>query len=119
LRPTGYRQGSRQIEQLAGGRGFGFALERAVFASVLHRLVISGSDRACGKWLDAYHIDGTDGLELHQLDRAMAWLGEELTDQGGATRAATHEGSNRGGAVRTPAQPVQRSLRGAVRHHLR
>jgi hypothetical protein len=75
------------IEQLAKGRGFGFAIERAVFASVLHRLVISGSDRACEKWLDAYHIDGADGLELHQLYRAMAWLGEELADQSGATRA--------------------------------
>ncbi|HEV2176138.1 MAG TPA: IS1634 family transposase [Terriglobia bacterium] len=75
------------IEQLATGRGFGFPLERAVFASVLHRLVISGSDRACEKWLDAYHVDGAEGLELHQLYRAMAWLGEELADQSGATRA--------------------------------
>jgi hypothetical protein len=75
------------IEQLAKRRGFGFSLERAVFASVLHRLVVSGSDRACEKWLDAYHIDGAEGLELHQLYRAMAWLGEELADQGGATRA--------------------------------
>ena len=75
------------IEQLATGRGFGFSIERAVFASVLHRLVVSGSDRACDKWLGAYHIDGADGLELHQLYRAMAWLGEELADQSGATRA--------------------------------
>ena len=75
------------IEHLAGDRGFGFALERAVFASVLHRLVVSGSDRACERWLDAYQIDGADGLELHRLYRAMAWLGEELADQSGATRA--------------------------------
>src|SRR5579859_568850 len=75
------------VEQLAKGRGFGFSLERAVFASVVHRLVVSGSDRACEKWLDAYHIDGAAGLELHQLYRAMAWLGEELADQSGATRA--------------------------------
>ena len=75
------------IEQLAKGRGYGFSVERAVFASVLHRLMVSGSDRACEKWLDAYHIDGAEGLELHQLYRAMAWLGEELADQGGATRA--------------------------------
>ena len=75
------------IEHLAGDRGFGFALERAVFASVLHRLVVSGSDRACERWLDAYQIAGAEGFELHQLYRAMAWLGEELTDQSGATRA--------------------------------
>src|SRR5271166_2070970 len=30
------------IEHLAADRGFGFSLERAVFASVLHRLVVSG-----------------------------------------------------------------------------
>ena len=75
------------IERFAAGRNFGFALERAVFVSVLHRLVVSGSDRACEKWLDGYHIDGADGLQLHQLYRAMAWLGEELADQSGATRA--------------------------------
>jgi hypothetical protein len=38
-------------------------------------------------WLDAYHIPGADALTLHQLYRAMAWLGETLIDQSGATRA--------------------------------
>jgi hypothetical protein len=75
------------IEQLAKGRGFGFSIERAIFASVLHRLAVSGSDRACERWLDAYHIDGADGLQLHQLYRAIGWLGEQLADQNGATRA--------------------------------
>jgi hypothetical protein len=75
------------IEHIAAGRGFGFSLERAVFATVLHRLVACGSDRACDAWLDAYQIRGTDALALHQLYRAMAWLGETLTDQSGATRA--------------------------------
>ncbi len=75
------------IERLAAERNFGFPLERAVFASVLHRLVVSGSDRACDKWLDAYHVPGAAGLELHHLYRTMGWLGEELADQSGATRA--------------------------------
>jgi Transposase DDE domain len=75
------------IEHLAAGRGFGFSLERAELASVLHRLIASGSDRACEAWLDAYHVPGADALALHHLDRAMAWLGEALTDQSGATRA--------------------------------
>ena len=75
------------IERLAAGRGFGFSLERAIFASVLHRLAVSGSDRACNAWLDGYAIDGANTLDLHQLYRAMAWLGEELDDQTGATRA--------------------------------
>ena len=75
------------IERLAAGRNFGFSLERAVFASVLHRLVVSGSDRACSAWLDAYDIESVGVLDLHHLYRAMAWLGEALDDQSGATRA--------------------------------
>ena len=59
-------------------RGFEFAVERAVFASVLHRLFVSGSDRSCDKWVADYRIDGIDGLQLHHLYRAMAWLGEEM-----------------------------------------
>jgi hypothetical protein len=70
------------IEGLLAGRGFEFAVERAVFATVLHRIMVSGSDRACEKWLVDYDIPGVDGLALHHLYRAMAWLGEELgTDQ--------------------------------------
>jgi hypothetical protein len=37
------------IEDLLSGRGFAFAVERAVFATVLHRIMVSGSDRACEK----------------------------------------------------------------------
>src|SRR3954462_11875748 len=75
------------IEDLLCGRGFEFAVERAVFATVLHRIMVSGSDRACEKWLIDYDIPGVDGLALHHLYRAMAWLGEELgaDAQGGAT----------------------------------
>ena len=53
----------------------------------LHRLCISGSDRACDKWLEGYRVAGLDGLDLHHLYRAIAWLGEELADQEGRTRA--------------------------------
>src|SRR5919206_1862897 len=75
------------IEELLAGRGFEFAVERAVFATVLHRIMASGSDRACEKWLADYDVPGAGGLALHQLYRAMAWLGEELgaDEQGGAT----------------------------------
>ena len=75
------------IEDLLGGRGFEFAVERAVFATVLHRIMVSGSDRACEKWLADYDVAGAEGLALHQLYRAMAWLGEELPadQQAGAT----------------------------------
>jgi hypothetical protein len=75
------------IEDLLAERRFEFAVERAIFATVLHRIMISGSDRACEKWLADYDIPGVDGLTLHHLYRAMAWLGEELpaNQQDGAT----------------------------------
>jgi transposase len=46
-----------------------------------------GSDRAAEKWKQDYAISGTDSLALHQLYRAMAWLGEPLpeAEQQGAT----------------------------------
>ena len=37
-----------------------------------------GSDRAADRWREDYAIDGVEGLDLHHLYRAMAWLGEEL-----------------------------------------
>jgi transposase len=75
------------IAELAGQRKHGFALERAVFLTVLHRLFIGGSDRAADRWREDYAIAGVDGLDLHHLYRAMAWLGEELPpkDQDGRT----------------------------------
>ena len=80
--------GCRQvIEKLLAGRQFAFPVERAIFASVLHRLMISGSDRACEKWLEAYRIEGAEALDLHHLYRAMTWLGELLSDQEHATPA--------------------------------
>ena len=69
------------IADLAGGCGHKFALERAVFLTVLHRLFVSGSDRAADRWREDYTIAGVAGLDLHHLYRAMAWLGEELPEQ--------------------------------------
>jgi hypothetical protein len=66
------------IEGLARQRGHEFSLERAIFLTVLHRLFGGGSDRAADRWRADYRIDGVDGLDLHHLYRAMAWLGEEL-----------------------------------------
>src|SRR5436190_2118585 len=73
------------LEELAAGRRFEFAAERAVFLTVLHRLFVSGSDRAAEKWRADYRIEGTEALQLHHLYRAMAWLGEPLADQAGAS----------------------------------
>jgi hypothetical protein len=77
------------IKGLLAGRGFEFEVERAVFATVLHRLFVSGSDRACDKWIEDYAIPGVDGLALHHLYRAMAWLGEELDAADGGQAHAT------------------------------
>ncbi|RWB35947.1 MAG: IS1634 family transposase, partial [Mesorhizobium sp.] len=68
------------IEGLLTERKFEFAVERAVFAAVLHRIMASGFDRACEKWLVDYDIPGADDLALHHFYRAMAWLGEELPE---------------------------------------
>jgi hypothetical protein len=58
-----------------------------VFLTVLHRLFVSSSDRAAERWREDYRIACIDGLDLHHLYRAMAWLGEELPakDQDGRT----------------------------------
>jgi Transposase DDE domain len=70
------------LGQLLTERGFEFAVERAVFASVLHRLFVSGSDRSCEKWMADYRIAGIEELHLHHFYRAMAWLGEEIAPAG-------------------------------------
>jgi Transposase DDE domain len=75
------------IAAAAAERGHRFALERAVFVTVLHRLMRGGSDLAADRWREDYRLAGTDGIELHHCYRAMAWLGEELPSehQDGAT----------------------------------
>lgn len=73
------------IGELLSGRRFEFDTERAIFLTVLHRLFVSGSDRPCDRWRRDYVIEGVEGLSLHHLYRAMAFLGEEIEDQRGAT----------------------------------
>ena len=69
-------------QQVIGGllasRKFEFPVQRAIFLTVLHRLFNSGSDRAAEKWKETIDIGGVEGLQLHHLYRAMAWLGEAL-----------------------------------------
>lgn len=76
------------IEGLLKGRNFQFHVERAVFMTVVHRLMVSGSDRAAEKWKESYAFGKeVKNLDLHHLYRAMAWLGEPLPEkeQAGAT----------------------------------
>ena len=78
------------IKALVCGRKFEFDVERAIFLTVLHRLMVSGSDRFGDKWRRDHLIPGTEVLDLHHLYRAMAFLGEPLPDheQDGKTLAA-------------------------------
>jgi hypothetical protein len=69
------------VQRVLRGRGFGFAVERAVFLTVVHRLMDPGSDRAAEKWREGYRLPGTEPLALHHLYRAMAWLGEPLSEE--------------------------------------
>jgi len=50
-------------------------VERAIYLTVLHRLFVSGSDRAAEQWREGYRIEGVEDLELHHIYRAMAFLG--------------------------------------------
>jgi hypothetical protein len=70
-------------------RRYEFDVERAIYLTVLHRLFATGSDRAAERWRENYLIPGTEGLELHHLYRAMAFLGdpiEQLEKPTGAVR---------------------------------
>ena len=73
------------LQRLLNGRKFEFDVERALFLTVLHRLMKSGSDRYCDRWRRDYAIAGIEQLELHHLYRAMAFLGEQLANQTGAS----------------------------------
>ena len=68
------------VQRLLRQRQFALPMERALFLTVLHRLLVSGSDRAAARWCRDYAIAEVDGVQLHQLYRAMAWLGEVLPD---------------------------------------
>ena len=71
------------LAELLATRRYEFAVERAVYLTVLHRLFASGSDRAAERWRESYRLAGVAGLELHHLYRAMAFLGAPLAHEPG------------------------------------
>jgi len=73
------------IQSLLQARRYDFDVERAIYLTVLHRLFVSGSDRAAERWRGNYLIPGTETLELHHLYRAMALLGQEIESKGQKT----------------------------------
>src|SRR5512137_2743014 len=53
------------IKQALQSRRYEFDVERAIYLTVMHRLFVSGSDRAAERWRQGYRLPGTETLELH------------------------------------------------------
>ena len=68
------------LRGLLGERRFGFDVERAIYLTVLHRLLVSGSDRHAHDWRQRLRVPGAEALTLDHAYKAMAWLGEETAD---------------------------------------
>lgn len=64
------------VAEVLEKRQLGFAVERALFAMVANRACAPCSKLYCyAQWLaEEVRIEGTEGLELHQLYRAMDLL---------------------------------------------
>src|SRR6201993_3461518 len=78
------------LKSLVAGRRFSFDVERAVYLTVLHRLMISGSDRHANDWCSRVRVPGAEGLDLDHAYKAMAWLGA-LDKEGRSTAEAVEE----------------------------
>jgi hypothetical protein len=84
--------------RMAAERGFAFDLERAVYASVLHRLMVSGSDRHAEAWTPHCRIPSP-------APSASACAGSPRRSPGSVGRPgrpAPHR-ADRGGTVRASA----------------
>ena len=69
---------AEDIRELIKDRRYRFEIERAIFVTVLNRLMNPGSDRQAERWQKAYQIKGVERVELQHFYRAMAWLGEPI-----------------------------------------
>jgi hypothetical protein len=65
---------------LLAPRRFAFDVERAIYLTVVHRLMVSGSDRHASHWQRSFRLPGVAELTLDQAYKAMAWLGEEIAE---------------------------------------
>ena len=68
------------LRGLLDERRFGFDVERAIYLTVLHRLLVSGSDRHAHDWRRRLRVPGAEALPLDDAYKAMAWLGEATAD---------------------------------------
>lgn len=69
------------LRRLLADRQFGFDVERAVYLAVLHRLMVSGSDRHASTWRRCFQVTAADGLTLDYAYKAMTWLGEDIGER--------------------------------------
>lgn len=91
-----------------GGRRFGFDVERAIYLTVVHRLMVSGSDRHASTWQQTLDIPDTKDLMLNHAYKAMAWLGEAIEgEDSGQARHCTD-------AVEEALYQHRKSLFGAI-----
>jgi hypothetical protein len=72
------------LRRYLAGRRFAFDVERAIYLTVLHRLMVSGSDRHASTWQQTLDIPGAKDLMLDHAYKAMAWLGERACQRGEA-----------------------------------
>jgi hypothetical protein len=78
------------LHQHLAGRCFGFDAERAIYLTVLHRLMVCGSDRHASTWQQSLAIPGAEDLTLNHAYKAMAWLGDAIgADDNGQKRHCT------------------------------
>jgi hypothetical protein len=66
------------LRGLLADRHFRFDVERAVYLAVVHRLMVSGSDRHASTWRQSLRLPGADDLTLDHAYKAMTWLGEKI-----------------------------------------
>jgi hypothetical protein len=90
------------------GRRFGFDVERAIYLTVLHRIMISGSDRHANAWQGSLEIPGVEALSLNHAYKAMAWLGEAID---GGDSGQTRHGTD---AIEEALYQHRKSLFGAI-----
>jgi transposase len=87
-RGSGKKAGLHEVlRSILKERRYEFDVERAIYLTVLQRLFASGSDGAAERWREDYPIPGTEGLELHDLYGAMAFLAEVIEELGKPTGA--------------------------------
>jgi hypothetical protein len=66
------------LRGLLANRYFRFDVERAIYLAVVHRLMVSGSDRHADHWRRGIVVPGAESLTLEHAYKAMTWLGEAI-----------------------------------------